>query len=150
MAAKFQIVIDCTDPRVLVEFWSTALGYAPEPPPEGFDGWNAFWRSIGVPADELDADSDLGDSVVDAAGAGPRVWFQKVPETKTIKNRLHLDIAASGGRGLPLSERKELVLAEVDRLTAASAMVVRVLEQEGLDHFAVAMKDPEGNEFDIN
>jgi Glyoxalase-like domain len=150
MTARFQIVIDCTDPRVMVEFWATALAYKPEPPPEGFDGWNAFWRSVGVPADELDADSDLGDSVVDPAGSGPRVWFQKVPETKTIKNRLHFDIAASGGRGLPLSERKELVLAEVDRLTAAGATVVRVLEKEGLDHFAVAMNDPEGNEFDIN
>jgi hypothetical protein len=150
MAARFQIVIDCADPRELVRFWATALAYEPEPPPEGFDGWNGFWRSIGVPEDELDSDSDLGDSLVDPAGSGPRIWFQKVPEAKSVKNRLHFDISASGGRGLPLATRKERVLAEVDRLKAEGATAVRVSEQEGLDHFAVAMQDPEGNEFDVN
>ena len=73
-----------------------------------------------------------------------------MPEAKVVKNRLHFDVSASGGRGTPLATRKERVLAEVDRLTAAGATVVRVLEQEGLDHFAVAMQDPEGNEFDVN
>ncbi len=150
MAPNFQIVIDCAEPQPLVQFWATALGYETEPPPEGFEGWNAFWRSVGVSEDELDEASDLGDSVIDPEGFGPRVWFQKVPEAKVVKNRLHFDVSASGGRGTPLATRKERVLAEVDRLTAAGATMVRVLEQEGLDHFAVAMQDPEGNEFDVN
>jgi hypothetical protein len=84
------------------------------------------------------------------AGRGPRIWFQVVPQRKTIKNRIHLDIHASEGRGVPLAARRERVDAEVRRLTELGATTVRVLEQDGLDHYAVAMTDPEGNEFDVN
>ena len=73
-----------------------------------------------------------------------------VPEPKTVKNRLHLDICASGGRAVPIATRKQRVDAEARRLTSLGATVVKVLEEEGLDHYAVAMNDPEGNEFDIN
>lgn len=131
-------------------FWSVALGYQVEPPPAPYDGWNAFWRSIGVAEDELNDESDLGDSIVDPDGRGPRIVFLPVPEAKSVKNRLHFDIGASGGRGNPLDVRKERVLAEVARLEAAGATALRPLEEEGLDHFAVAMQDPEGNEFDVN
>lgn len=73
-----------------------------------------------------------------------------VPEPKTVKNRLHLDIFASGGRTAPITIRKQRVDAEARRLADLGATVVRVSEEEGLDHYAVAMNDPEGNEFDIN
>jgi hypothetical protein len=73
-----------------------------------------------------------------------------VPESKTVKNRLHLDIRASGGRAVPIGTRKERVDSEARRLSDLGATIVRVLSEEGIDHYAVAMKDPEGNEFDIN
>jgi hypothetical protein len=61
-----------------------------------------------------------------------------------------LDICASGGRAAPTATRKQRVDAEARRLARLGAMVVRVSAEEGLDHYAVAMNHPEGNEFDIN
>lgn len=146
----FQLTIDCADPARLVTFWAAALGYHPEDPPDGHASWGGFWRAIGVPADELPADDDGPDSIVDPAGAGPRIWFQQVPEPKTVKNRLHLDVRASAGRAVPLAQRRAEVDAAVDRLVAAGATVQRVLSEEGLDHYAVVLTDPEGNEFCVN
>ena len=71
-------------------------------------------------------------------------------ESKTVKNRLHLDIHASGGRAVSIGIRKERVDAEARRLSDLGATIGRDLSEEGIDHYAVAMKDPEGNEFDIN
>ena len=88
--------------------------------------------------------------MVDPVGRGPGIWFQVVPDPKTVKNRLHLDISASGGRALPIETRVERVDAEARRLAALGATIVGVLQEEGIDHYAIAMKDPEGNEFDIN
>jgi hypothetical protein len=100
MAGGFQLVIDCADPDRLARFWAAALGYGIEPPPLGHATWNDYWREVGVPEEEL---GDGEDSIVDPEGRGPRIWFQVVPDTKTIKN-----------------------------------------------HYGVAMRDTEGNEFDIN
>jgi Glyoxalase-like domain len=90
------------------------------------------------------------DCIIDPDGRGPRIWFQVVPETKTAKNRLHLDIHASGGRALPMATRRQRVDAEARRLAGLGAEMVGVLEDEGINHYAVAMKGPGGNEFDIN
>ena len=68
MRPTLQITVDCTDPRVLVAFWATALGYVLEPPPAGATSWVSFWRSIGVPEDELPDDEDHTDSIVDPEG----------------------------------------------------------------------------------
>jgi len=73
-----------------------------------------------------------------------------VPDTKTVKNRLHIDVHASGGRAVPIETRRQRVDAEASRLSDLGGTVVGILTEEGLDHYAVAMKDPEGNEFDIN
>lgn len=73
-----------------------------------------------------------------------------MPERKTLKNRLHLDITVSGGRSAPIEVRRQRVDAEASRRAGLGAALVRVLYEEGLDHYAVAMTDPEGNEFDIN
>jgi len=146
MAVKFQLVIDCADPEPLARFWAAALGYEPEPPPESFASWDEYWRDVGVPEDEL----GMGvDSIVDPAGRGPRIWFQVVPDRKAVKNRLHLDISVGGGRAFPIETRKQRVDAEAARLAALGAQLVGVLESEGLDHYGIGMKDPEGNEFDI-
>jgi hypothetical protein len=78
MTAKFQLAIDCADPEPLARFWVAALGYEFEPPPDGYDNWDDYWRAVGVSEDEL----GLGlDCIVDPAGRGPRIWFQVVPDT---------------------------------------------------------------------
>jgi Glyoxalase-like domain len=147
MAVRFQLVIDCADPDLLARFWAAALGYVLEPPPDGYPTWNDYWREVGVPEAELGPGEDC---IVDPAGGGPRIWFQVVPDIKGVKNRLHLDIHASGGRTLPLETRRQRVDAEAGRLAGLGATIVTSLAEEGLDHYAVAMRDPEGNEFDIN
>lgn len=153
MLVRFQLVIDCTDPELLASFWAAALGYVLEPPPDGFATWDDWRRDIGLP------DSELGigaDSIIDPRGEGPRIWFRVEPEAKVVKNRLHLDVHVSGGRGpgqnrsSPLAIRAQRVDAEVRRLTDLGATPTGALIADGLDHYAVGMKDPEGNEFDIN
>jgi Glyoxalase-like domain len=147
MTAKFQLVIDCADPEPLTRFWVAALGYEFEPPPDGYDNWDDYWRAVGVSEDELGVGLDR---IVDPTGRGPRIWFQVVPGKKTLKNRLHLDITVSGGRADPIETRRRLVDAEARRLEALGATLVGVIYEDGVDHYAVAMRDPEGNEFDIN
>ena len=66
-----------------------------------------------------------------------------------VKNRLPIGIDAGGGRTGPIEARKERVDVEVDRLVALGAAKTVVMDQEGIDHYAVGMKDPEGNEFDV-
>jgi hypothetical protein len=147
MAVRFQLVIDCAAPEPLARFWAAALGYELEPPPHGFDSWDAYRRDLGVPEDELDRGADC---IVDPCGRGPRIWFQVVPERKAAKNRLHLDISVSGGRAVAIETRRQRVDAEATRLAVLGARLVGIHASEGLDHYAVAMVDPEGNEFDIN
>jgi predicted enzyme related to lactoylglutathione lyase len=65
-------------------------------------------------------------------------------------SRLHLDIGVSGGRAVPIQTRWQRVDAEAARLADLGALLVGTLNTEGPGHYAVAMKDPEGNEFDIN
>ncbi len=85
-----------------------------------------------------------------SAASGPRLAFHKIPELKAVKNRLHLDISVSGGRAFPIETRRQRVDAEAERLAGLGPSYVRVLSEEGLDHYGIAMQDPEGNEFDIN
>ena len=128
-------------------FWAAALGYELEPPPAGFASWDDYWRDVGVPEADLGIDADR---IIDPDGGGPRIWFQVVPERKTVKNRLHLDVHVSGGRAVPIETRRQRVDAEARRLADLGATMVGVLSDEGIDHYGVAMKDPEGNEFDVN
>ena len=147
MAARFQLVVDCADPEPLAWFWAAALHYELESPPDGFESWDAYWRDVGVPEHELGGGADC---IVDPTGSGPRIWFQVVPDRKVVKNRLHIDISVSGGRALPIETRRQRVDAEAARLVDLGAEFLGPLDDEGLDHYAVALKDPEGNEFDIN
>jgi hypothetical protein len=147
MAVRFQLVIDCADPEPLARFWAAALGYEFEPPPPGFASWDDYWRDVGVPESELGLGADC---IIDPVGGGPRIWFQVVPEGKSVKNRLHLDLHVSGGRAVPIETRRQRVDAEASRLADLGGTIVRALSDDGLDHYGVAMRDPEGNEFDIN
>ena len=141
MGTSIQVVIDCSDPAELARFWATALHYVVQPPPEGFDSWEAALRAWGVP----ETDWNKASAVVDPDGAGPRLFFQRVPEPKSVKNRVHLDINASGPDGTPPDERRALVDDEVARLRSAGATIAREVEERG--ERWVVMQDPEGNEF---
>jgi hypothetical protein len=146
MAVRFQLVVDSADPDRLARFWAAALRYELAPPPAGFTTWNDFYRELGVPEEEL---VDGADRISDPEGHGPSLWFHAVSETKIVKNRLHLDIHASGERTDPIETRRKRVDEEAARLAGLGATITGAFG-EGLDHYAVGMKDPEGNEFDIN
>jgi hypothetical protein len=150
MAVRYGITIDCADPGLLGRFWAEALGYRPKPPPDGYATWFEHWRAIGVPEEELGDGDGAYEVLEDPDGKAPRIWFQPVPEAKTVKNRLHLDITASGGRDFTLDVRRERVRAEVERLVALGATVLRELSEPGIDHYGIVLADPEGNEFCVN
>lgn len=84
---------------------------------------------------------------MDPAGTGARIYFQQVPEGKSVKNRVHLDVNVGGGRTTPLEERRKRIDSEAERLVAAGARRGRAVEQRG--EFWVQMHDPENNEFDL-
>ncbi|MFF3396745.1 VOC family protein [Streptomyces sp. NPDC002669] len=150
MEMTVQLTIDCADPQRMVAFWSEALGYVPEPPPAGHATWREYWAAMGVPAEELPAGAgDIPESIMDPEGRGPRVWFQQVPEPKTIKNRIHFDLKVGGGRDVPLEVRTQRVTAAVERLVEAGATVVRIADEPDMGQYAVLLQDPEGNEFDV-
>ncbi|MFM9049403.1 MAG: VOC family protein [Actinomycetota bacterium] len=144
------ITIDCREPAVLVAFWCLALGYVPEPPPGGHATWLAYWREQGIPADELEGAGDDPESIVDPEGVRPRIWFQCVPEAKSGKNRVHLDVDVTDGRSGSVLERREIVDVEVQRLVGAGARALSVLAPDGANYYAVVMADPEGNEFCVS
>lgn len=143
----FQITIDCHDPARLSRFWGQALGYLPVPPAEPETTWWAHYRR------RLGADADFDDRLFDPEGLRPPLWFQEVPEPKSGKNRLHLDLYVTDRDDtMPFARRAELVDAKVDELVALGATVVRRDGNDDPDdpyYFAV-MQDPEGNEFCVS
>jgi hypothetical protein len=142
MTREVQITFDCADPGALCLFWCEALGYQLQLPPPGFDTWDAFLESVGVPSEQRNSRS----AAQPIDGEGPRLFFQRVPEGKTAKNRVHLDVRAAPG--LEGDQRMAALEAEADRLVALGAARLRRFEpgQEMSAGFIV-MTDPEGNEF---
>ena len=136
-----QVAIDCADPAALSRFWGEALGYVLNPPPEGFSSWEEALAAWGVPESEWNSAS----AVVDPEGRGPRIYFQRVPEAKAGKNRLHLDLHISSGPTAPVDERRRAIEPEADRLVALGATVMGPVEELG--SWWLVMQDPEGNEF---
>ncbi|MFJ6016323.1 VOC family protein [Streptomyces sp. NPDC092952] len=150
MSRDIQVTFDARDPRALSCFWRDVLGYVhPGPPgvevPEGGDplaAWDAFLAGIGVPQEQRNTRS----AIEDPRGLGPRVFFQRVPEDKEAKNRVHLDVRAAPG--LTGSERMAALEAECARLVALGASRVRRDEPAPpLSAGFIVMADPEGNEF---
>ncbi len=84
MARDVQITFDCADPAALAAFWAEALGYRLQDPPGGFATWDEALEAMGVPPENRNDAS----AVVDPDGAGPRLFFQRVPEPKRVKNRV--------------------------------------------------------------
>ena len=104
------LTFDCADPVAVATFWAAALGF------------------------ELVDPDPLGSFVADPAGANAGLFFQPVPEPKTSKNRVHLDVRPSGS-----------MAEEVERLQGLGATVRGFIEVEG--SFWTQMRDVEGNEF---
>jgi hypothetical protein len=142
MSRTVQITFDCHDPNALAGFWNEALGYRYDSPPPGFETWEAALEHFEVPlAHRNDASAS-----VDPEGNGPRLWFQKVPEDKVAKNRLHLDVRAAPG--LEADERMAALESECERLVALGASRLERFEPDPpLSAGFIVMADPEGNEF---
>jgi len=141
MSLDVQITFDCADPATLAGFWCEVLGYQLEPPPQGFESWDEALDAWQVPADQRNSRS----AAVDPAGQGPRLFFQQVPEGKTAKNRVHLDVRAAPG--LAGDERMTRLEGEADRLAALGARQVQRFEPTAKEPGFLVMRDPEGNEF---
>jgi catechol 2,3-dioxygenase-like lactoylglutathione lyase family enzyme len=141
MSREVQVTFDCGDPAALAEFWATVLGYVPQPPPPGFPTWDAALDAWGVPADQRNERSAL----VDPDAAGPRIFFQRVPEGKSAKNRVHLDVRAAPG--LEGDERMAALEAAAARLVPMGAAQVERFDPGPMDSGFIVMRDPEGNEF---
>ncbi|MEU7315980.1 VOC family protein [Streptomyces sp. NPDC007083] len=136
---EFQVTFDCASPERVARFWCEVLGYVVPPPPEGFGTWDEYNRSL--PPERRDA----AFACSDPSGAGPRLFFQRVPEGKVAKNRLHLDVRT--GTGLVGEERVAALEAECARLVALGAQRVRLLLADEENESCLVMQDVEGNEF---
>lgn len=124
MATLWTLGCDANEPQVLARFWALAIGYVAEP---GFD--------------EPD-----NASIIDPDGLGPTIGFLQVPEGKTAKNRMHIDVRVSGEPPWEMALREQLIREKVAELIAAGATKVREeMYDDDLGH--VVMHDPEGNEF---
>lgn len=148
MALNWKLVVDCADPHRQAAFWSAALGYLVEEHSalierlrqvgaiteddvtrvDGRDAWRLL-AAVRHPDDPVEPDT--------GTGLGRRILFQAVPERKTVKNRLHIDVHAG-----PANRD-----ATVARLEALGASTVQLVRQPG--GVFVTMRDPEGNEFDV-
>ena len=115
---ELQVTFDCAEPRRVAEFWCHVLGYV-----------------VG----------DSGVVCVDPAGTGPRLYFQRVPERKVVKNRVHLDLRV--GTGLVGAQRLAKLETECARLVALGAVRVRLLSADDENESCIVMQDIEGNEF---
>jgi hypothetical protein len=138
MAFEFQVVVDSADPHTQADWWAEALGWPVEPQDESF-----IRRMIEIgAATEADTLTHRG-ALVWRTGAAitspdpgrPRVLFQSVPEAKTVKNRLHLDVRVG-------ADGRE---AEVQRLVRLGATELWRGSQGPFEW--VTLADPEGNEF---
>lgn len=126
MAIPLQITVDARDPQRMAAFWAIALGYVLQPPLPGY---------------LTDSDEAQYTAVIDPSGIGPRVLFQRVPESKSVKNRLHLDVNAGHGA----ADRRAAVRRHAAQLVAAGATVQGEMNEPS--GWWMVLRDPEGNEF---
>ena len=121
---EFQVTFDCAEPARVARFWCEVLGYVLPPSAEGETDWSAC---------------------VDPDGVGPRLFFQRVPEGKVVKNRVHLDVRV--GTGLVGEERLAAFEAECARLIPLGAVRGQLLLADEENESCQNMQDVEGNEF---
>src|ERR1700754_31148 len=120
---QFQVTFDCAEPERVARFWCEVLGYVVPPPPEGFATWDDFQRSR--PPERQGA----AFMCADPSGVGPRLFFQRVPEGKVVKNRVHLCVRV--GTGLVGDERLAALEAERARLEPLGAAWAYTLLADG-------------------
>lgn len=113
---QIQVTFDCAEPERVARFWAEALGYEHQ-----------------------------RHACADPSGVGPRLYFQRVPEGKVVKNRVHIDVRV--GTGLVGAERVAALEAECARLVALGAERVRLLRADGVNESCLVMRDIERNEF---
>lgn len=133
MTLSIQVTFDCAEPERLALFWCEVLGYVLEGPPNGYENWERWLEENGVPRERWGDAS----AAVDPDGNGPRLYFQRVPEGKTAKNRLHLDINVG----------REAVVETMERLVERGARILAPPTTSELDELWAVLADPEGNEF---
>ena len=143
MAYEFQVTVDCADPHTLADWWAETLGWRVQPQDE------AFIRRMISAGHAADSDTKLHDGALvwkegaaichpEGTQRAPRMLFQLVPEAKTVKNRLHLDVRIGA----------DDVESAVAGLTARGAKVLHSGRQG--PHTWVTLADPEGNEFCVS
>jgi Glyoxalase-like domain len=139
-AVPIQVTFDAADPHRIARFWAAALRYEKE------DN-SAIVRQLleagHLPAEgvvETETGPGFRDvaACIDPAGTGPRLLFQRVPEPKTVKNRVHLDLHVG-------PDRRE---AEVERLVSLGAERAWTSSDRG--PVTVTLRDPEGNELCVS
>lgn len=140
---EVQVTFDCADPGALAAFWCEVFGYQLQPPPPGFASWNDALAAWGVPPEQRNSRSA---ALPPWGEQGPRLFFQRVPEGKNAKNRVHLDVrAAPGADG---DERMRALEDEATRLVGVGATRVRRTDPDGrMETGFIVLQDPEGNEF---
>jgi len=119
---QIQVTFDCAEPERVARFWCEVLGYVMPSP----DGGSAS-------------------ACIDPSGVGPRLFFQRVPEGKVVKNRVHLDVRV--GTGLVGDERVAALEAECARLIPLGAKRLWLLPADDENESTLVMQDIEGNEF---
>jgi hypothetical protein len=138
MAYEFQVTIDSPAPHPLADWWAETLGWEREPTDEAFIR-RMVEQGHAAESDTMRHDGRLvwvaGAAIRHPTDGAPRVLFQQVPEPKTVKNRLHLDVRVG-------PEHRD---AEVTRLTERGATVLHHGRQGPFTW--VTMADPQGNEF---
>ena len=136
---EFQVTFDCAEPERVARFWCEVLGYVVPPPPTGFDTWADFDRSL--PPEKQGS----AYAAIDPTGVGPRLFFQRVPEGKVVKNRVHRDVRV--GTGMVGEERLAALEAECARLIPLGATRFQLLLAAEENESCLVMQDVEGNEF---
>jgi hypothetical protein len=121
---QFQVTFDCAEPERVARFWCEVLGYVMPDAPD---------------------DDQRSSACVDPSGAGPRLFFQRVPEGKVVKNRVHLDVRVA--TGLVGEERLAALEAECARLVPLGAVRGQLLLADDENESCLVMQDIEGNEF---
>ncbi len=145
MPFDFQIAVDAAEPHALADWWAETLGWVVEPSDE------AFIRKMIAAGYATDEETITRNGAMvwrDGAairhpdelngGTRPRILFQLVPEAKSVKNRVHLDLRVG----------EQNVEAEVAKLTERGATYSHKASQG--PHWWVTMADPEGNEFCVS
>ena len=194
MSLTVQVTFDCADPAALSQFWNEVLGYQLDSPPPPYESWEEALDAWDIPEENRnDASASVdpdgngprlwfqkvpegkaaknrvhlaavrvveealdawkvpeekrndASASVDPDGAGPRLFFQKVPEGKSAKNRVHLDVRAAPG--LEGDARMAALEAKCAELVALGATRLRRLEPTPMEAGTIVMQDPEGNEF---